>query len=197
MKLMKFAVAIAATGAVFALGINAAEACSYARNIGTFEVDDTATVDADLEQPTLVVDRIKRGTGPDGGLFTKSATSCDDLGLIALKVEPVRDKVGYVFDVTDGEPPEGVGFGSEPVSLSEEPANFTWIDGAEDKQEPIEFTLTVTPIAKNGEPGPTSEPVTVSHPGSGGCSTTGQEGAPGGAWLLVLGGLAVFLRNRV
>jgi uncharacterized protein (TIGR03382 family) len=193
---MKSVLAIAVIGVVFTLGIDAAEACMYVRNMQSFAVDESATVEGELKKPELVVDRIKRGTGPDGGLFKKPlATSCDDLGYIGLWVEPERDDVGYVFEVTEGKSPDGVSFSDEPVALTDRPGRFTWIDGAEDKQEPIEFTMTVTPIAKNGEPGPTSEPVVVSHPGSGGCGTTGQGSAPGAAWLLVLGGLVLVWRR--
>jgi MYXO-CTERM domain-containing protein len=172
-----------------------AAACVVSSGFDPFRIDSDAEVTAELEKPTLRVEKIKRGTGPKGGLFTNYSTSCDDLGYIEFSVEPSSDKVGHVFTVVDGEPPGDIRFPEEPVSVVDPSNRLYWGDEAKNKQEPFEFTLTATPIAKNGEPGPTSDPVTVSHPGSGGCSTTGQHGPVGAAWLVVLAGILA-IRSR-
>ena len=72
----------------------------------------------------------------------------------------------------------------------------TWVTtgaraGATDEQEPLEFTLQLTPVAPNGELGEAIV-VEVSDPGSGsGCAGGGLPGSTGlllfaaGAWLAV------------
>ena len=169
-------------------------ACSPASGLVQFDVDTSAEVETPPEKPTLTLDSLHRTTPK-----WRPGDSCGSpSSSITFQIEPYDEDVGYVFRVEEGELPEGIDFPTEP-SRPTTSGYFTDYWPAEKKrdQEPFEFTVTATPIAKNGEPGPTSEPVTVSHPGSGGCSTTGTGGAPGGAWLPVLGGLAVFLRNRV
>jgi MYXO-CTERM domain-containing protein len=169
-----------------------ANACSPASGLVDFDVDTSAEVDAPPEKPTLTLDNLHRATPK-----WRPGNSCGSpSSSITFRLEPYDEDVGYVFRVEDGELPDGIDFPSEP-SRPTYPGAFTDYWPAEKKrnQGPFEFTVSATPIAKNGEPGPTSEPVTVSHPGSGGCSTTGHGSAPGGAWLLVLGGLALTWRR--
>jgi hypothetical protein len=196
---MKSVLAIAAIGAVFALGIDAAEACSYAGEYGQFDTDLEADVSVEPGKPNLEVVSVYR----DQPKWEPFAGPCSLQGSsIELEVTPHLEgnqlegrPVGYVIRVEEGETPDGLDFPSYPIKFYGTRVFFDWPARKRRHQDGFDFTLTVTPIAKNGEPGPTSDPVRVRRGDAGGCSTTCQGGAPGGAWLLVLAGVVLVWRR--
>ena len=176
-----------------------ASACSFGvpRH---FEVDSAASPD-DLGVPaavTLALIDISRGVGPvDLGGGKMGASSCDDLGTISIDADPAAEDVGYVFEVTQGVAPEQL-LPDRPIKLGESGyALFSWVDGATDEQEAVDFWLAITPVNRAGVEGPASEPIHIYHPGVsaedddafGGCA---QAPAPSKtpAPLLLLGLLA-------
>jgi hypothetical protein len=145
---------------------------------------------------------VRRGRGPGGGgCDGESSTSCDDLGRIALHVEPPADDrsapeaIGYRLELVEGELPEGVRLPTEPVRPDGASIGLVWVDGADDAQERVSFSLRLIPVDASGREGPPSEPVEVFDPGQEvACSAFGGAGgAP--LWLLALG-LGVLRRRR-
>jgi hypothetical protein len=132
----------------------------------------------------------------------ESATSCDDLGLVNIKLVPPEDdqspsdNLGYMITLKEGSLPGGVELPSGPVLADANSVLYlAWVDGAQDKQEPIGFTLEIFAMDLAGNVGEPLE-VRVSDPGSSdGCSA-----APGrvGSWLplVALLGALVALRRR-
>lgn len=140
---------------------------------------------------------IQRGRGPkDEGCGKQSGTSCDDIGTLTLHFAPSADPdsdtsaVGYRLRVTGGALPPGLQLPSEPLvgmgvaPQSEGTLFLTWIDGASDDQESVDFSLTLTPVDADGNTGPTSPAVHVHDEGSsgGGCNVhrhrAGRVAAP-------------------
>lgn len=158
---------------------------------------DPSLQDEEPPAPPEVLDvEIQRGRGPRG-VVVRVSTSCDDLGFIRLNLaRPQGDPdseatVGYQLEKVEGDLPSGL---SLPL-LWDNPwlgpeLTLGWIDEAENRQDPFDFTLALIPVDLAGNEG---EPalVTLSHDGKreGGCSH-----APGAslswAGLLVLAALA-------
>jgi len=148
-------------------------------------------------QPVLIAVEVYRGKGwfcgPDG-----QSSYCAEYGHFRLRFE-TPDTTGqrpfYLLELVDGELPEGFGINTTtPLSM----VRIDWDDGATFDQEPLDFTLRVTPVNVAGEEGPPLQ-VPVFHPGTfdspapcdgpGACST-----APtGSTWGI---DLAVGLRRR-
>lgn len=142
---------------------------------------------------------IVRGRGPRGGCDgSQQSTSCDDLGTVTLHPTPPTDDrtapgdLGYVVKVTAGNLPPGATLPSDTV-LADPAAGLLalgWIDGANDDQESIDFTLTLTPVDRGGNAGPESDPIRVHDDGSAsGCRAS--RGGDARSFLLVAGLLAV------
>lgn len=165
---------------------------------------DSELAATDTQAPGVAgLDRldISRGVGPMQEGCDQVATSCDDLGLINIFLAPPSDDqsqasaLGYMITLKDGALPGGLGLPEGPVRAAEDNSLYlTWIDGAQDKQEPLGFTLEIFAVDEAGNVGEPLE-VRVSDPGSGeGCSA-----APGqkGPLLPVLGLLlGLFLLGR-
>lgn len=159
---------------------------------GLFEVDDEAkNVAATPHQVTLEKVSIKRGQ--DG-----VSAACDDLGRLRVLVTPVEPEVGYIFATTRGDGPQFFYLARHPENPPLRVADdgttvFEWGDGLDDSQEPLDFYMTVTPVNRAGEMGPTSEELHITDPGSSGsvCSITNvtKPVAPGGTLLVLLVGL--------
>lgn len=160
-----------------------AEACSVAPN-PAFEVD-LAEAAIDTEAPGAIPAieiTVGRGKGPQGC----GASSCDDLGTITLTITPPADdrtaptELAYRVRLVEGHVPghlldhgelEGVwlsNYESHGVQLY-----FNWVDGAEDVQEPLGFTLEVAPVDKAGNEGPATTVVVVHGGEMRGCSIGG------------------------
>lgn len=187
---------------------SSAFSCIYRGNTH-FEVMDNDAEDG--EAPTKVdieVVDIQRGTGFSGPFSPGgSRGSCSDLGVLRVALDSVEDDVGYRFEVIEGsfegytreEPVRPPGCSPEASSCDESEFQFSWVDGATDHQEPLDFRLRVTPVDRAGREGPSST-VQVSDrvDGGGGCGGCGQAGgAPlsGGA-AVVFGVLLAGMRRR-
>jgi len=134
------------------------------------------------------VQTIKRGSN--------SGSSCDDLGWVVIKIEEVDPEVGYTVELTSGTAPKNLGQHLVPV-IPENDGTLTlaWSDEISDDQPPVDFTLRVTAIAPNGDPGPAHD-VVVSDPGSdGGCSSTGHQDASL-LGLMIFGVVFYYRRKR-
>lgn len=155
----------------------------------TLVVDPTlADAEAPLA-PELVSVDVQRGVGPRGGPFTVTITSCDDVGAIAITLaRPEGDTddettVGYRFSLVDGTLPDGLQLPADDGAPWVGPVlNLAWIDGAEDDQDAVLFTVALTPVDAAGNEG---EPIEVDVAdvalAPGGCSTV--PGAGAGLWL--------------
>lgn len=174
-----------------------AAACSFSVPQRHTVVDEPPPSDvAAPEKPTLSVEAITRGQGPKwAGPGSRSASSCDDIGKLTFEISPNRREVGYQFEVVDGSPPQGFSFPDVPTRTEEDGTWFdVWIDGAEDNQESFRFEVRVTAIDKWGRESEPSEPVVVSHPGTGPC---GGGAGSNQAVFVVLGlSLVGLLRRR-
>jgi hypothetical protein len=109
------------------------------------------------------------GPGPDG-----SGSSCNDIGEIILKLDEVAqddrtppDKMGYLWQVKDGQPPSELEPLPRPVRLSVDGLlSVWWVDGATHEQEPLEFSVTVTAFDLAGNPSQPSASIQIRHPGN-------------------------------
>lgn len=173
-------------------------ACSFA-GLVPFEIrhdpgDTTppAAVDVDVE--------IARGKAPrDNGDGTMTATSCDDLGTVALSIRGLADEqledMGLRLRVVGGELPEGAQIPDEPVELGPYPVVISWIDGAADEQEPVDFTLTIAAVDRSGNEGPATE-VHVFDPGSSAAAGCQLAGGANGWDLSLIAPVALWLAYR-
>jgi hypothetical protein len=157
------------------------------------EVDDPHAVSIKL------VD-IKRGRAGDDNPRTQSS-SCDDLGHLVVSIDEFDDDVGYLFEVVAGEAPRFFGDVPEtPIhARTDGSVAFTRGDRKIAEQETLDFTITVTPVNRAGEMGPTSEPLHITAPPRTlpACSTT-EANLPLGRGVMVgLGALCLLaLRHR-
>jgi hypothetical protein len=141
---------------------------------------DPAEADVDRTPPSVVatVGPVYRGHGyKQTGACSWSGDSCMDSGSFSINVKPTDDRtsperMGYIVRLVDGNPP-GLAENQLGIAIRSSYTDgsmlvFYWDDGATDDQEPIDFTLEVTPIDLAGNEG---EPVLVEvhDPGSGGC----------------------------
>ncbi len=149
------------------------------------------------ETPDVTVESITRGQGPSGGIFNRSSTSCDGLGFLEFKISPARQEVGYTFDVVEGAPPDDYSFPDVPTHTNREGSIWfeAWSDGAEDKQESFRFETKVTAIDKWGRKSEPSEPVVVSHPGTGPCG--GGSGSNQAALIVFSLSVLGLFRERI
>lgn len=156
---------------VLAMAPNPASACSLALP-DEHQIDPDA---GDVEAPgapEVLTTGITRGNGCVGG------DSCADIGFVTLVMAPVSDDqtapedIGYRLTIVSGGLPgddflpayDFRPFGDEIV--------LTWIDGAENQQEPM--ALTVEIIAVDGA-GNESVPVRVDIADPGGMGTCPPE----------------------
>jgi hypothetical protein len=108
--------------------------------------------------PEVELSEIRRGRGPEGVGCSQQTSSCDDIGIFSLEVKATDDRsaddqLGFVFALHDGELPDGLALPDEPVRPSSGTVVFSWIDGASDSQEQIDFELEVRAIDRGGNVG--------------------------------------------
>ena len=152
------------SGTTLALWLGAAApalACSLApTGFGPVGAPNTAgEVSAELPVPEIVGTRIVRGTGPVCDGDSCSFSSCDDLGFIDLELARTGGgDIGYEVVLVEGSPPAGVSLPQalRPIGNS---LSLSWIDGATDDQESIDFTVTVNAVTLDGDRGAPSAPV--------------------------------------
>jgi len=185
----------------------AALPCSYLTHEPHAIDPNAGLFDTDPPKPPrlLKVDGIKRGVGPD---ITGASTSCDDLGTLTLTMEAAEDQrtppeeMGYRVQLAAGSLPDGLTLPAGPVRqlpLAEGDQQrakllFVWIDGATDEQEPLDFTLDITPVDRAGLEGGAAR-VRVKHPGSDGCGL-GRSPSSGSLALLLAALMLLGARRR-
>jgi hypothetical protein len=178
-----------------------ADACEVAGSREfTLDPADTAAAPGAVGDVTYT---IERGKGPRSeGCGKSSVSSCDDLGFVTLHFGSSPDAatdptaVGYRVRFVGGALPDDLSVSDAPLLAPTGMIHLVWIDGASDDQEPIDFSLAITPVAKNGSEGPTSPPVHIRDDGriAGGCSLRGKS-AQGAVLPLALLALALVLRR--
>lgn len=158
-----------------ATGATGAAACSIV--VPWHEVEaDAAGIDTSApDPPAVAVESIRRGhaaSRTETGAIV--ATSCDDIGFIALYLEkPATDdlasaaEMGYVIRLVDGEAPRDLMPVDRAIYAGEEGRLILhWVDGATSDQEPLDFTIEIAPVDRAGNEGPSSEPLRIQHRGS-------------------------------
>ena len=123
---------------------------------------------------------LRRGTagvvGENGVVYQ---TSCDDIGLFQVGVAPSRDnrtrpgELGYAIEVVRGTMPER-GHWDRIVAAPLDPRAalpdtlmlpFSWIDGADARQEPIDVAFVLRAVDRAGRKSAPSDTITVVDPG--------------------------------
>jgi hypothetical protein len=151
----------------------AAQACSLAvPTPHTLDPAAQATDTTPPEGPTAAVTSIRRGKGADTDFAScsQSASSCDDLGWIALQLgaqddQTPADKLGYQIELIAGQPPSGLNLPTGAVRAMGGMVYLNWNDGASDDQESISFSLAVRAVDLAGNTRPATT-VNVSDGGS-------------------------------
>jgi hypothetical protein len=172
---------------------------------------------ADTEPPGIVGDvsySIFRGNDrevaeADGCGQREVRTSCKGNASITFFIEPpgpaepdedagadagtaAAEHVGYLFELVDGEAPEGLLPETPVLAADDGSLELHWNDGDDDDQEQVSFTVTVRAVDDAGNLGEPSDPIHVFDSGSteSGCSITrGLLGSWMPSALLSLGAL--------
>lgn len=121
----------------------------------------------EVPAPIAVVTDITRGIGP-------KHASCDDTGLLSVKVEWPRGKyklrdVGFEFRVVAGDPvyaifPEGPF--QAPSTKRESDFLFMWREGGPSQQKPIDLQVEVRAVTRDNQRGPPTRIVVRAAPGA-------------------------------
>ena len=185
-------------------------------------VIDTAMREVDQKPPTFsssptYLNYVGRGHESPGaeGCGGSGDPGCDAYGVVHIEINLASDdqtpsvKIGYRFTVASGTPPAGLVFPENPVELppGETAFIFLWNDGATDRQEPVDFTLSIAAVDQAGnESTPQTVVVRDASPGlpnttpynDGNCRISNSRMPPRGvvfmASLLVM---AIVRRRRV
>jgi MYXO-CTERM domain-containing protein len=172
-----------------------ARACSIA--VPPIHVLDPAMQATDQTPPTLPptsVPAIARGYAPSG--CSGSASTCDDIGIVSLFPNAMDDvtppeRIGFRITLAGGALPSG--FTLPADAIEQDPGSalrLTWVDGATDNQDAIDFTLSIIAIDLAGNE---STPQTVvvrdsGAPAGGGCRhSSGRAPGPAEIFLGLLG----------
>lgn len=175
-----------------------ARACSFA--LPSPHVVDPAMQATDHGPPTLPplgAPQITRGKKPQRSGCGYSASSCDDIGSVVIRVSATDDntppeQIGYRMSVEAGSFPEGLTLPSGAVKPLGDLLVLNWVDGASDDQEPIEFTLRVVAIDLAGNE---SAPQTVRvSDDPGGCAIAPAR--PPFLWVAFVATAALLLATR-
>ncbi len=146
--------------------------------------------------PVVRLQQIKRGQGPqDGPGCTSSASSCDDLGMVTISAVATDEDtpptlIGYRMELLSGRLPAGLMLPgdsrppSPPNQSGEGALLLHWLDGATDKQESFDFTLSVRAIDLAGNASPPTM-LRVSDDPSG-CSLAGARQSSPSMLMLAL-----------
>jgi hypothetical protein len=154
-----------------------ARACNVAAP--TAHVVDPAMQATDQMAPTLSpipAPVIGRGFAPAG--CSGSSSSCDDIGVIQIEPKATddmtpADRIGFRITLAAGTLPSGLTLPADTIDL---PPGFpfvglTWVDGATNDQDPLDFTLSIVAVDLAGnESAPQAVAVHDDGGGSGGSS---------------------------
>jgi hypothetical protein len=180
-----------------------AHACDFPRP--TAHLIDPAAQSVDHTPPTtpaLTIEKIQRGQGPRNDGCGSSASSCDDFGTITLSNPATDDmtpveKIGYRFTLVSGSFPVGFAIPTDTIDMPIVDGHtwIHWIDGAEDEQDSIDFTLQIVAVDSAGNQ---SAPQTLRiRNDQGGCGVMPARGdAPIEAAILFCVAIAATVRRR-
>lgn len=185
-----------------ALGLAAAPAalaCSIA-GPELHEVDpDEVLVDTESPaKPTgAALEAVSRGQGPQcDATGVCMSTSCDDIGTLQLSWTPggddrtLDDELGVILRVVEGEAPGGMWPLDEVVvPRVAGHATLVWVDGADDRQEPLDFVLAISEVDRAGNESAPVE-LRVQHAGGGGTGSDAAADDAEGRGCSVAGGAA-------
>jgi len=181
-----------------------ARACSLAG-------DTPAVIDLTVDNgtvppsaPSHISTEISRGVGPEtSGCGTQSASSCDGIGSISLRLSPSTDdrtpaeKLGYRTILVAGTPPWGSAVSDVAVLMRGETLGFHWIDDADDDQEAFDFTVVIVAVDAAGNESDPSEEIRIRHGGRDpGCAVDGTGPRTPTAAVLSLLSLAFLVARR-
>lgn len=188
-------------GALGLAGAPAALACSIAgpelHNVDPDEV--LVDVEAPAQPTGAALGAVRRGRGPQcDATGVCMSTSCDDIGTLQLSWTPggddrtLDDELGVILRVVEGEAPGGMWPLDEVVVPGAAGhAALVWVDGADDRQEALDFVLAISEVDRAGnESAPVELRIQLAGSGAAaddsedegrGCSVAG-----GAAGLLVL-----------
>jgi hypothetical protein len=157
--------------------------------------------------PPVVAGRLQvniaRGRGPARGCGgSASGTSCDELGRITLTVSASDDRspataMGFRLALLGGRLPVGLLLPAQAVrARGDGTLLLAWTDGAQDEQEPIDFSLELRAVDAAGN---TSAPALIGvHDGDddGGCALARSPRTPALLLAAPLTLAALALRRR-
>ena len=174
-------------------------ACSYPPN-GFFPPagEDGADVPV-LGSVEVVSVSVERGRGPVCDATGCSSTSCDDTGTLRFELSPEagRDpRVGHRIELVGGTPPTGIGQFPLTVSADGDELRLRWIDGAVDRQDPLDFTVTIAEIDAFGNSGPAPSEVRVLDDGEPESERGGRAGGGALGWTTPFALFALASRRR-
>jgi hypothetical protein len=172
-----FTIACGAVAAAICTPVAPAHACKFPGN-QPYAIDRQAqaTDSTAPAAPVVTVESITRG--PASGAC--GASSCDGAGRIVLQVSATDDQtapasLGYRIELSSGRLPSGLVLPDAAVHpATVDGLLFVWDDGTGDDKTALAFVLSVRAVDLAGNESP-STAVTVSDPGSGGCSIAGHK----------------------
>jgi hypothetical protein len=127
------------------------------------------------------------------------STSCDDIGTLQLSWTPggddrtLDDELGVILRVVEGEAPGGMWPLDEVVvPRAAGQATLVWVDGADDRQEALDFVLAISEVDRAGNESAPVE-LRIRHAGSGAGAGGGDDEDDAGRGCSVAGGAAGLL----
>ena len=198
--LVRISALVAAIHAAFSISLPGhARACSFAFLEHFVDADE---VEVDTTPPAApVIGEVLFHRRPDKSSqngCSQSASSCDGTGTIGISIDVAADDrtaeadMGYLIEITGGEPPDDFFLPTEPVRADE--SGIIWFPFS-DRDQDIDFTFSVQARDLGGNVGePAVVQVSDSSPQGGGCSAGASAGST--SLALVLLALAVALRRR-
>jgi hypothetical protein len=107
-----------------------------------------------------------------------SASSCDDIGSISISVLAAQDdstpfdQMGLRMELVDGKLPGSAALYDYDVRIIQDGFFLAWGDGAKDKQESFDFTLSIRSVDLAGNVSQTATELRIKDPGRMGCATS-------------------------
>lgn len=147
--------------AVFAPG---ALACSFARpQVMEFDKSPSVRSERPPAKPAFAIAAIHRGNAKDPNNL------CGDTGIIVLSIPANAETrtLAYKFKLVHGEADDMIFFEGAFIGFESEGRIefvFPWLDGAAEKQEPLEWTVRITPYRLSGLKGERTE-IVIRDPG--------------------------------
>lgn len=189
----RFYAVVAVGFALGVWGIGGAQACEVS-GYRSHELDPLAVDGIAPAPPTVAVSNIRRGKGPETTAMGcgSSASSCDDLGSIALALTATDDQtevahMGFAVSLAEGSLPAGLTLPTAAIRTNSGYLFLHWGDGKTDDQEAFSFSLSIKAVDRAGNTSPETI-VRVGDPGSGGgCSLLATRAAS--SWVVTTLGL--------